>query len=160
MSVLIERVDYLNPQHGQALICLLNMYAQDPMGGHAPLAESVKQTLMAKLADFPTAMSWLAWVGTEPVGLVNAFRGFSTFRGQPLLNIHDIAVHPAYRGQGIARQLLAAVEAEARDIGCCKLTLEVLSGNQAAQQLYRHVGFQAYQLDEAAGTALFWQKTL
>ncbi len=160
MSVLIQRVDYQNPQHAQALISLLEMYAQDPMGGHAPLAESVKQTLPAQLAAFPTAMSWLAWIGGEPVGLVNAFRGFSTFRGRELLNIHDIAVHPAYRGQGIARQLLAAVEVAARQLDCCKLTLEVLSGNQAAQQLYRHFGFQAYQLDEAAGTALFWQKTL
>lgn len=32
---------------------------------------------------------------------------------------------PSYRGKGIGKQLLSTIEKHARDIGCCKLTLEV-----------------------------------
>ena len=67
--------------------------------------------------------------------------GFSSFRGKPLINIHDVAVSPAARGQGIGRKLLAAVETEARSLGCGKVTLEVRSDNARAMGLYRSVGF-------------------
>jgi ribosomal protein S18 acetylase RimI-like enzyme len=40
------------------------------------------------------------------------------------------------------------------------LTLEVLQGNQAAQNLYRKFGFADYQLAPENGNALFWQKSL
>ena len=49
---------------------------------------------------------------------------------------------------------------EARARGAVKLTLEVLSGNRAAQALYASRGFAGYTLDPAAGHALFWQKAL
>jgi hypothetical protein len=45
-------------------------------------------------------------------------------------------------------------------LGCCKLTLEVLSGNTTAQTSYQRFGFAQYQLDPAAGQALFMQKWL
>jgi ribosomal protein S18 acetylase RimI-like enzyme len=48
----------------------------------------------------------------------------------------------------------------ARDRGACKLTLEVLSGNQKALRVYGKLGFDAYQLDPEAGTALFLQRWL
>ena len=48
----------------------------------------------------------------------------------------------------------------ARARGACKLTLEVLSGNHHANQLYARVGFACYQLDPAMGHAQFLQKWL
>ena len=36
----------------------------------------------------------------KPVGLATTFEGFSTFAAKPLINIHDIAVLPDYRGRG------------------------------------------------------------
>ncbi len=57
---------------------------------------------------------WIAWVNGQAAGLVNCFEGVSTFRAQPLLNIHDIVVAPAFRRRGIAKALLEAVESEAR----------------------------------------------
>ena len=96
----------------------------------------------------------------RPVGLINCVEGFSTFTGQPLLNVHDIVVLESCRRQGIAGALLAHVESVARDRGCCKLTLEVLEGNQGARQAYENFGFAAYQLDPAMGRALFMEKKL
>jgi ribosomal protein S18 acetylase RimI-like enzyme len=95
-----------------------------------------------------------------PMGLVNCIEGFSTFACQPLVNIHDVVVLPAYRGRRVAQQMLAMVDTIARERGACKLTLEVLSGNAGAMQLYRRVGFANYQLDPAAGHAQFLQKWL
>ena len=64
-----------------------------------------------------------------------------TFSAKPLLNVHDLAVHREYRGQGVGRRLLDAVEAEARRLGCCKLTLEVRRNNSVAKGLYERIGF-------------------
>ena len=44
--------------------------------------------------------------------------------------------------------------------GCCKLTLEVLSGNEVALKVYERFGFAAYQLDPEAGSARFLEKKL
>ena len=85
---------------------------------------------------------------------------FSTFAARPVVNIHDFGVMPRHRGRGLGRSLLAAVESEAAKRGACKVTLEVLSGNEPAKALYRSSGFADYALDPAAGTAQFWQKTL
>ena len=48
----------------------------------------------------------------------------------------------------------------ARQLGCCKLTLEVLSNNRRALAAYERAGFAPYVLDPAAGQALFLQKLL
>ncbi|MBA4742917.1 MAG: GNAT family N-acetyltransferase, partial [Azoarcus sp.] len=74
--------------------------------------------------------------------------------------VHDIAVLPAHRRRGLARALLAAAEEAARQRGCCKLTLEVLSNNHAAMAAYAQQGFAPYELDPAAGQAVALQKWL
>lgn len=156
----IVRVDYHNPSHRNALLTLLNHYACDPMGGGEPLPAQTQATLLDEMAKRPQVFSFLAYLNDQPVGLVNCVEGFSTFAAKPLINVHDIAVLDGYRGQGIAQKLLAAVEAEAVQRGCCKLTLEVLQGNEPGQLAYRKYGFEPYQLDASMGKAEFWQKVL
>jgi GNAT superfamily N-acetyltransferase len=112
------------------------------------------------LARRPHAFSILAYVNGEPAGLINCFEGFSTFKCRPLVNIHDVVVLSDYRGRGLSQLMMAKVEDIARQRGCCKLTLEVLEGNQAAQRAYLHYGFSGYQLDPGTGHALFWEKPL
>ena len=160
MALQVRRVDYRDPVEAAALLQLLDIYAQDPMGGGAPLAEAVKVRLCADLAQRPHAASFIAWLGDEPIGLANCFEAYSTFKAQPLLNIHDLAVHPAHRGRGVGQALLAAVAQHAQERGCCKLTLEVLTGNAAAIASYTRFGFAGYQLDPAAGHAVLLQKWL
>ena len=130
------------------------------MGGGEPLSEFAKLNLVTALAARPQVFSVLAFAGDLPVGLVNCIEGFSTFACQPLVNIHDVAVLSAYRGQRIAEKMLALVEEIARERGACKLTLEVLQGNQGADKLYRRVGFNNYLLDPAMGAAQCLQKWL
>jgi len=160
MSINLVNVDYLNSQHAQDLIYLLDSYAQDPMGGGEGLKQHVKDNLAKELARLPHALSLICYVDNKPAGLVNGFEVFSSFMCKPLLNIHDVVVLNEYRGQGISQLLLEKVEGMARDRGCCKITLEVLEGNKVAQNAYRKFGFAGYELDPTMGKAMFWQKSL
>lgn len=139
---------------------LLDCYATDPMGGGTPLSTEVRESLVMELAKLPHAFSVIAYVNDKPAGLVNCFEGFSTFSCKPLINIHDVVVLREYRGHGISQKMLAKVEEIAKEQNCCKITLEVLSNNDAAKAAYEKFGFSAYELTPAAGTAMFWQKKL
>jgi len=159
----ICRVDYADPVHASALVALLDAYAHDPMGGGSGLGDYAKTHVVAGLAARPQAFSVLAFAqdaAQTPVGLVNCIEGFSTFAAKPLVNIHDVIVLADWRGQGVAGAMLETVIQIARDRGACKLTLEVLSGNQKALRAYAKLGFDAYQLDPEAGSAQFLQKWL
>ena len=160
MAETIRPADYADPADARALVALMDLYARDPAGGGRPLPAEVLARLPEELARRPQAVSLLAFVEGEPAGLLNAFEGFSTFAGRPLLNIHDIVVAQPFRGRGLAGRLLAGAERIARARGCCKLTLEVLEGNAAARGAYERAGFAGYSLDPAMGQALFWQKVL
>ena len=156
----VRRVDYRQATDAQALVMLLDAYARDPMGGGEGLADEVKTRLCSDLAQRPDAASFIAWLDAQPVGLVNCIEGYSTFKARPLMNIHDIAVLPGHRGQGVGQALLTAAQAHALKRGCCKLTLEVLTCNAVALRSYERFGFAPYVLDPAAGQASFLQKWL
>jgi len=160
MNVEVVQADYDNERHARDISDLLNRYALDPMGGGEPLTEAVMATLASELAKRSHAFSVLCYVDGAPVGLINCFEGFSTFKCKPLINIHDVAVIDGFRGQGISQRMMDKVEEIARQRGCCKLTLEVLEGNKAAQRAYLRHGFSGYQLDPEMGNALFWEKHL
>lgn len=57
-------------------------------------------------------------------------------------HIATIAVHPEYRGRGIAAELLAQALAGALDRGMLSATLEVRAHNPPAHRLYRRFGFE------------------
>jgi len=160
MPITTRQANYLDPADAALLVTLLNAYACDPFGGGEPLNDHTQENLALRLAKVPSAVSLFAYADDKPAGLANCFEGFSTFACAPLLNIHDLVVLPAFRRQGVGRALLAASEEIARERGCCKLTLEVLSNNHGAQTLYQHAGFAGYELTAEAGQALFMQKPL
>lgn len=160
MSVTIVGVDYNDAQQGADLVWLLNQYAQDPMGGEEALSEHCQKHLAQTLATVPHAFSFIAYVDGKPAGLINCFEAFSTFKCKPLVNIHDLAVVAQYRGLGLSKQLMQAVADEAKNRGCCKLTLEVLSGNDLAKQAYLKFGFEQYTLADGTGHALFMEMPL
>jgi len=55
--------------------------------------------------------------------------------------INYLAVDPAHRRQGLARQLLADVEQHLRAAGCAKINLQIRHENLDAIAFYRSVGF-------------------
>lgn len=159
-TVAVVEADLSNEPHQQATLDLLNAYAMDPMGDGQPLSETARRDLIPGLRQHPTTLVFLAYQGNEPVGLAICFGGFSTFAARPLINLSDFFVLPSTRGHGIGRMLLAAIEQRARDLGCCKLTLEVQENNRHAKRIYAAAGFtQAVYVPEAGG-ALFLTKRL
>lgn len=159
-SVQIVDVDWNNAKHGQDLVAMLGVYATDLMGGGQELQPSTKANLFASLGKLGSCHAILAYADEVPAGLLISFEGFSTFACKPLLNLHDIVVAGPFRGQGISKRLMNRAEEIARNLGCCKMTLEVLSGNKVAQSAYAAFGFEGYQLDAEQGFALFWQKKI
>ena len=156
----IVTADLSKSTHASALVELLNIYALDPMGGGKELSSYVKENLAITLADRSDVSVIFAVKNDHPVGMLICIEGFSTFSCQPLLNIHDAIVKPEYRGQGISRMMFEKAEQIAVETGCCKLTLEVLSGNKAARSAYANFGFEGFQLDPNMGAAIFLQKKL
>lgn len=156
----IFEADLTDPQHANAAVFLLNSYAASPEGGSEPLPQNVQSNLAGTLQQRSDAAVVLAFEEDTPAGLVICIEGFSTFSCKPLLNIHDVFVAPEYRGQGLARLLFDHVETIAKARGCCKLTLEVLEGNERARAAYTKFGFTGYELDPEMGQALFWEKKL
>lgn len=156
----VIKADLNRSQDQLAILQLLDLYAQDPMGGDKALSEYTKQNLIPELSKRPGIEVLLAYHQGQATGLLIAMPGFSTFLCKPLLNIHDVVVAPAFRRRGIATALFSEIEKIATGQGCCKLTLEVLQGNIYAKAAYAKFGFTGYELDPAAGQALFWEKKL
>lgn len=152
--------DLDNPAHQSAVLTLIDAYSRDPMGDGRPLTTGVRERLIPGLRQHPTTLIVLAFDGELPVGVAVCFLGFSTFSARPLVNLHDVAVLPSHRGLGVGRGLLEAVEVRARELGCCKLTLEVLDKNEKALRTYHAAGFKRYALQPGAGEAIFLTKPL
>ena len=161
MSIRVIEANLRDDRQVREIIEVLDSYAQEPAGGLAPLPADARERLARDLKDVDGAVV-LAAIDHEEhvVGVAVCFRGYSTFRARPLLNIHDLAVLPDYRGQGVGTELLAAVEQRARDDDCCKLTLEVLDDNHGARRLYEQLGFGDGGPGEHETTTLFMQKPL
>lgn len=156
----VRLADYGLAGDAAAIVTLLDVYARDAAGGGKPLSDYARTHLVAGLRARPQAFSVIAWKGSQAVGLVNCFEGFSTFAARPLVNVHDVVVRPECRGEGVAQAMLVEVERVARERAACKLTLEVLQGNTGAIRLYEGAGFAGYVLDPAMGQAAFMQKWL
>jgi ribosomal protein S18 acetylase RimI-like enzyme len=160
-------VDYHNPQHTGDLLEMLQMYASDPMGAGKPLGTDITDTLIAKMAARPHVFSVLAYGDvqgaerkTQPIAFANCIESFSTFKAKPVVNIHDFAIIEQARGHGISQGLMNCIEGVSKQRGACKITLEVLQGNIAAQKAYVKSGFKGYELDPNMGQAMFWEKPL
>lgn len=61
---------------------------------------------------------------------------------ESLLVIHALGVHPAFAGQGIAKQMVREVQETARQSAVKTVRLDVLEGNLPAERAYVSVGFR------------------
>jgi GNAT superfamily N-acetyltransferase len=156
----IVEADLGRRDHQEAVLAMTEVYSRDAFGDGKPLNPQARERLICGLRSHPTTLVFLAFDGEHPIGIATCFTGFSTFAARTLVNIHDLAVHPDFRKRGVGRGLLEAVERRARDLGCCKITLEVLDRNHSAMAAYKAFGFVRYALQEGAGEAIFMTKPL
>jgi len=159
-DVTILDADLTRADHQDALVTMLDAYMRDPMEGGEPPSERVKRELVPGLRAHPACYVFLAYRDSSPVGFTICFLGFSTFLARPLINIHDIFVDSSVRGMGIGAMLLERIEAEARKLNCCGITLEVREDNRVARGLYRKVGFDRVVVGANRVPMEFWRKPL
>lgn len=155
MNVQVRRIDLADNAHEPAIVELLDYLALTPADGQ-PLPVDVRTCLVPRLREYPGTHVFLAFDSTTPIGLGICFEGFSTFRAARLLNIHDLVVHPDWRGRGVGKRLLEEIQAFAKRHGHCKLTLEVRA--DGPRRLYLNFGFDFG--DPATSAQTFLSKNL
>jgi GNAT superfamily N-acetyltransferase len=158
-TVEIFEADLGRADHRQAVVELTSSYASDAMGIGGQLPPDVLERLVPGLRAMPTTLILLAYADGRAIGIATCFRGFSTFAAKPLINIHDLAVLPGYRGRGVGRRLLEAVVRKADTLGCCKVTLEVLAENARARRMYEAAGFSHAAHGGNTGGTLFYSRS-
>ena len=86
--------------------------------------------------------TWWAAYASEgkpgEVGMLVGYAGGWVVDGD--VQILKVGTSPAWRRRGIARELLAHVAADARNLGAQTVSLEVRAGNEGAQALYKALG--------------------
>ena len=80
--------------------------------------------------------------GGSRVGFVFATSRRDYFTGSPQAHVETLALEERAEGQGVARVLMTAVEAWARQRECAAVTLNVFEANARARGLYAHLGYQ------------------
>lgn len=101
--------------------------------------------------DHLSARQYRKHMGSSSAAVLVATAADATLAGAAVLffrrtshvaRLYSLAVDPAWRGHGVARQLLIACEVEARQRACTALRLEVRTDNQPAIALYRQAGYR------------------
>lgn len=141
MNLNIIEADLQNKTHTNHILFLTNIYALDKMGGGKPLTRYVQENLIEGLKQTSSVLVFLAYQGETPIGIANCFMGYSTFHAKKLINIHDLGVVPEARGKGVGKALIYTITQKAKELDCCKITLEVLENNPA-RKLYEREGFE------------------
>jgi GNAT superfamily N-acetyltransferase len=121
-----------------------------------PLVDAFQREQGYAAGDAALRSAVRALLGNERAGAVLVLRedgaaigyaalclGFSIeFRGRDAF-VDEIYVAPAWRGRGLGRMLVRALESQARALGVRQLHLEVEQGNDGARRLYLGEGFAA-----------------
>ncbi|MFV0376405.1 MAG: GNAT family N-acetyltransferase [Mangrovibacterium sp.] len=141
MNLKFIEIDLNKREHAGALLHLLDLYMQDPMGNNAPMSAGLGPQIIEGLQNYPSYLGFLVELNDEFVALANCNKNFSTFKAKPLINIHDFVVDPAHRGKEIGKFLLDEMARYGERNGYCRINLEVREDNTAAMKLYLKAGF-------------------
>lgn len=96
-----------------------------------PTYEALRDRL-AGMIVFVAVESTAALVGTVAGSRLETSEG----------HLRGMAVTPTWQGSGVADELLAAIEAELRSLGCARLTLDTTEPLHKAIQFYRSHGYE------------------
>ncbi len=135
-----------------------SQHRQDLEGLFLEYSSTVALDIVDKLSSLIYFTGFILYVDKNPAGFAVCFESFSTYRSQPVLNIHDFMIAKAFRGTGLGKNLLAAIEEHARKNDMVKITLEVDDDNHVAKKLYARCGFEDHQV--VLKSLLHWQKYL
>lgn len=124
------------PDDANALADLIVRAFAPYVGRLDPPPSAIKETPATIAARFADHVALIAESDAEPVGCV-----FLQHQGDAVY-LSRVAVDAAWRGQGVARALLGAAEAAARDVGAAQLTLGVRVALPDNRRLFESCGFR------------------
>ncbi|HEA66812.1 MAG TPA: GNAT family acetyltransferase [Desulfobacterales bacterium] len=88
------------------------------------------QLVINKKLEFGDGLFFIALNNQAVVGTIMA--GYDGHRGW----IYSIAVSPNYQKQGIGSSLLAFAERKFSELGCMKINLQIMEGNEVVENFY------------------------
>lgn len=99
----------------------------------------VSRSVSSDPGDFvrPRGVFLIVYDDGRPVGC-----GGVTLSGPSVGYIKRMWIDPSYRGRGLGRRLLTALESAARDLGCTKAQLETNRALTGAIRMYRTSGYR------------------
>ena len=108
-------------------------------------AEAAAEEFIRERVSSRAGKYFLAWGSdgdrTEPVAFMHLMPSTNTLAMRPIWLLEDLYVEPAARKQGIASSLLEEAEVFARSTGAERITLSTAHDNEAAQSIYRKLGY-------------------
>ncbi|MEL6189438.1 MAG: GNAT family N-acetyltransferase [Myxococcota bacterium] len=109
------------------------------VGFLAPLDAQHARTYWEGVAADPAVLLWIATVDGEVAGSIQLAPCFKP-NGRHRADLQKLIVGPAFRGRGLARKLLDAVEREAQARGISLLVLDTEEDSDA-EHIYPHLGW-------------------
>ena len=94
------------------------------------------ELVIDKKLEFDDGLFFVALVNQEVIGTVMA--GYDGHRGW----IYSIAVSLKFQKQGVGSSLLGFAEQKLSDLGCMKINLQIMEGNEEVERFYRANGYQ------------------
>ena len=97
-------------------------------------------------------------------GLIVAYAGCWVLANEG--HITNVAVDPAYQGQGLGRRLMNELILRVKELGVDSMTLEVRPSNQVAINLYTSLGFRSvgqrpkYYTNPVEAAEIMWNTKL
>jgi ribosomal protein S18 acetylase RimI-like enzyme len=88
-----------------------------------------------------SAKYFLAWNEDAAIGFMHLMPSTNTLAMRPIWLLEDLYVDVSARSRGVATALLSYAEAFARSNGAERLTLATAHDNQAAQHIYKKLGY-------------------
>jgi GNAT superfamily N-acetyltransferase len=102
-----------------------------------PPAQEARDRLRTDgLAKDPKYEAYLGKLDNKAVAYIIYFFNYSSFLALPTLYLEDIFVLEEYRRQGIGKKMFAFCKERAKESGCGRIELCVLTWNEPAIQFY------------------------
>ncbi len=122
-----------------ALAQLMDLHRVDQ--GQVSAVAAARSFLAARF-DHGESVLFIAEKNASPLGFAQLYPSYSSTSLARVFILNDLFVHEAGRRQGVASQLLAALEVYAWSHGAARVTLNVARSNEAAQALYQAQGWR------------------
>jgi ribosomal protein S18 acetylase RimI-like enzyme len=128
MNEIIQKFDVL--RHKEQLVKLWQR-----VFGYANAHNAPEFVIEKKLAAGDGLLS-VALDGEKVVGSIMA--GYDGHRGW----IYSVAVLPGHRKRGLGSRLVRYAEEQLKSLGCPKINLQIMNGNEEVQAFYRKLGYE------------------